>query len=159
VVARVGRMNPDSELAAKPPYKPPGIFWLDGEARFCASAAYVAFPVALPRMPFAAPPGTTRVLNAVAKPSVKIRLAVRALVCLMHCWKAVFKGLTEAVMAGPTTPMLIAVPPTGRTWFGLVEMMACKVPLKLPPGTGTRTLVTRKVRVTPLVAGGRTGTL
>src|SRR5580704_12508963 len=121
VAAKDGKMKPDSELAAKPPYKPPGIFWMAG-LEFVPSAAYNVLPVVLPGIPLLIPPGTTRVLNPVAKPSVKIRLAVRATDAGRHCWKGAETGFTAAVMDGPTTPMLMAVPATGRVWFGLVEM-------------------------------------
>src|SRR5580700_6453309 len=110
-------MNPDSELAEKPPYKPPGMFWLLGAETFVASAAQVVFPAALLVVPLAAPPGTTRVLKPVAKPSVKMRFAVSCLLWELHCWNPPEIGFTAAFIGLPTTPMLRAVPATGRVWF------------------------------------------
>src|ERR1035441_6197667 len=59
-------MNPDSEFEAKPAYNPPGMFWTPVLA---ASAAYWGV---LGDGELA--PGTTRVLNEVAKPSVNDRV-------------------------------------------------------------------------------------
>src|ERR1039458_1731056 len=106
--------------------------------------------------------GTTRVLNAVAKFSVYVRVAVRPGDGTggLHCEKVV-AVLTEANKLGlitAATGKLFEFAVNGRTCDGLVVTVApicTRLPNAMP---GIRMLVIRNTRERPVVTGGSTGT-
>src|ERR1035438_1966098 len=83
-------MNPDSEFEAKPLYNPPGMFW-KYVAVLVPSALYAGQVVGVRRPT----QGTTRVLNAVAKPSVNVRVLDKPIFWLLHCAKIVGEEALE----------------------------------------------------------------